>query len=112
MEFAKKEMFPILLNWRIKNMNSKRLDSKGLRLGIMLMGEKFLIICSILLTIIFSVTPIQASATSAFGIVRVAPPLSICMQGETHYLEDPCDGSLVTRLLSDTIMKVGTLPLF
>lgn len=84
-------------------MNSKRLDSKGLRLGIMLMGEKLFIICSILLTIIFFVTPIQASAASAFGIVRVAPPLSICMQGETHYLEDPCDGSLVTRLLSDTI---------
>jgi hypothetical protein len=75
-------------------MNSKRLDSEG--------GERLFIICSILLTII-SVTPIQASATSALGIVRVAPPFSICMQGDTHYLEDPCDGSLVTRLSSDTI---------
>jgi hypothetical protein len=65
--------------------------------------KKSFIICSILQAI-FVATPMPTFAASASGIVRTETlSIGICMQTYTHRLEDPCDGSLVTRLLSDTI---------
>jgi hypothetical protein len=67
------------------------------------MKVKHLIICTILLKII-DFTSIQASAISTYGIVRTPTwNFDICMQPYSHYLQDPCDDSLVVRLLSDTI---------
>lgn len=63
----------------------------------------------ILLLVLLSFVSV-ASATSTYGIVKIVTwNWDICSQEFSHYLEDPCDASIVVRLLSDTINLNGYL---
>ena len=58
---------------------------------------KACIMCLVFLATM-SFMPKQSSAMVAQGVVFRSPPFSTCMQGETHYLANPCDGSIVVHL--------------